>query len=98
MQHANVLRCYDVHQRGRLQMPDFDKIGLKSEEVRMRECKCLWPTFPRDQPVWPCSPSVSIHEKGEFVVVKEELSIETFDRDRNYILAGDEIQGGVGMV
>lgn len=58
----------------------------------------MWLAFPIDAPVRPSSPAVPVNEEGEVGIMEEELAIESFDRDGDYVFAGDEIERGIGMV
>ncbi len=79
-------------------MSYLNKVGLESKEIWMRQSKGLRSAFPIDQPVWPRSPTVAVHEEGEVRVVKEELAIESFNGDRHVVLSSNEVKGGVCVV
>lgn len=64
----------------------------------MREGKGLRPTFPIYHPVRSRPPTISIHKERKVSVVEKKFAIEPFDRDRNDILASDEVEGGIGVV
>lgn len=64
----------------------------------MREGKSLRPTFPIYDPVRSRPPTVPIHKEREVSVVEQKFTIEPFDRDRNDILASDEIERGIGVI
>lgn len=92
MQHAYVLRCDNVNQHTRLQVPYFNKIRFKCKEIWMRKSKSLGPTFPINQPVRSSAPAVSVNEEGKFRIMEEKLAIEALDGDWNNVFTSDKIQ------
>ena len=60
--------------------------------------ECLRSAFPMDQPVRACTPSVTIHKKGIFGVVKEEFAVKTFYRNGVDFLPVHEIKRCVGLI
>ena len=64
----------------------------------MRERKGLRPTFPVYHPVRSRPPTISIYKEREVSVVEKKFAVEPFDRYRDDIFAGDEIERGVGVI
>lgn len=64
----------------------------------MREREGLWPSFPIDQPIWSGSPSIPVDKERKVRIMEEKFAVEPFNRDRDDILASDEVKRSVGMV
>ena len=99
MQHANVLPRHDVNQFARLDVPDFDKVGLESKDVRVGEGKRGGIALPGDLPVRTSAPAIAIDKEGKVAVVQQEFAVHPLDVDwLDVFLAGDEIQRSIGLI
>lgn len=56
------------------------------------------PTFPINHPVRSRSPTISVYKEREVSVMEKKFAIEPLDRDRDDVLASDEIEGSVGVI
>ena len=99
MQHSNIPPRQDMHARAGFHMPNLNEAGFKCKNVGVRQSKRGRLSLPRDFPIRPGSPSVSIDKKGEIRVAEEKFAIESLNVDRLGVLfACNEIEGGIGLV
>lgn len=81
MQHPDVLPSNDVNQFAGLNVPNFDKVGLKRQDIWVRQRERIRSAFPRDFPIRTCPPPIAVDEEGEVAVVEKELSVHTLNVD-----------------
>ena len=99
MQHSNVPPGHYVNKLTGLDMSDFDKVRLKSKDIRIRKRKSVRISFPGDPPVWTCTPSIPVDKEGEVTIVEKELAVHSLDMDGlNIFFAGDKVKRSVGLI
>lgn len=99
MQHPDILRGNNMHQRARLHMSDLDKARLKRQDVRIAQRERGRLSLPCDLPVRARAPSVAVDVEREVGVVEQELAVQAIDGDGlDVFFAGDEVERGVGRV
>jgi hypothetical protein len=91
MEHADILVWYNVYSV-RIDVSNFNEVGLECQYPRIRESKALWQAFPINSPIRSGPPTIAVDEERKLGVVQEELAVEAFDMDwPNIFLSSDEV-------
>lgn len=99
MEHPNILSGHDVNQLARFHVSDLYEAWLEGQYVRVRECKSLWLSLPRDLPIRPRPPSIAIAKEGEIAVVQQKFAVQPLDvYGLDILLASYEIERGISLI